>query len=233
MSKLDFSAWVLQADSSAGSSSGSSTRHTRWVHRHWQHLMLSLIVSSITVLGAFAQTPSVQTDTAITLDAASSEVDYRTNTVVFRDLSISQGNTRVTADRARSTGLDFNDSTWVLSGRVRITVQGGDLRADAANVTFKENRITQAMIEGKPAQFSQELARGGTARGEAAQIIYQIDQQSVTLREKAWLTDGRNEIRGEQLVYGLREQRVQAGSQTGSKERVQIIIRPTPAEAPP
>jgi lipopolysaccharide transport protein LptA len=175
---------------------------------------------------------SSDTDAAITLDAASSEVDYRTNTVLFRDLSITQGETRVTAERARSTGLDFDDSTWVLSGRVQISVQGGDLQAEAANVTFKENRIVRARIEGQPAKFSQTLERGGVARGEAAQIVYQIDQQSVTLRDKAWLTDGRNEIRGEQLVYSLREQRVQEGSQTGSKDRVQIIIRPTPQEAP-
>ena len=46
---------------------------------------------------------SSDTDAAITLDAASSEVDYRTNTVLFRDLSITQGETRVTAERARST----------------------------------------------------------------------------------------------------------------------------------
>ena len=179
-----------------------------------------------------SQAQSSDVDAAITLDAASSEVDYRTNTVLFRDLSITQGDTRVTAERARSTGLDFDDSTWVLSGRVRMSVQGGDLQADTANVTFKENRIIRARIEGQPAKFSQMLERGGVARGEAAQIVYQIDQQSVTLRDKAWLTDGRNEIRGEQLVYSLREQRVQAGSQTGSKDRVQIIIRPTPQEAP-
>lgn len=168
---------------------------------------------------------------AITLDAASSEVDYKTNTVLFRDLSITQGKTRVTAERARSTGLDFDDSTWTLSGRVRISVEGGNLQADTANVIFKQNRITRARIDGAPATFSQNLDRGGTARGEAKQIIYEIEQQTVTLRGQAWLTDNRNEIRGEPLIYNLREQRVQAGTQTGSRDRVQIIIRPT-APAP-
>lgn len=167
---------------------------------------------------------------AILLDAASSEVDYKTNTVLFRDLSIVQGQTRVTAERARSTGLDFDDATWVLSGRVRIAVEGGELQAETANVTFKDNRIVQARIEGAPARFSQILNRGGTARGESEQIIYEIDRQTVTLLNKSWLTDGRNEIRGEQLVYSLQEQRVAAGTQTGSRERVQIIIRPTPRE---
>lgn len=167
---------------------------------------------------------------AITLDAASSEVDYKTNTVLFKDLSITQGKTRVTAERARSTGLDFDDSTWVLSGQVRITVEGGDLQAGNANVTFKANRITQARIDGSPAQFSQTLDRGGTARGEAEQILYEVERQTVTLRGQSWLTDGRNEIRGEQLIYNLQEQRVEAGTQTGSRERVQIIIRPAPRD---
>jgi hypothetical protein len=44
----------------------------------------------------------------ITLDAASSEVDYRANALLFRDIIITQGKVRVVAQRARSTGLDFD-----------------------------------------------------------------------------------------------------------------------------
>ena len=64
-------------------------------------------------------------DGAVTLDAASSDVDYRSNTVLFRDIVITQGGVRVAAARARATGLDFDDSTWTFSGAVRITVDGG------------------------------------------------------------------------------------------------------------
>jgi lipopolysaccharide transport protein LptA len=53
---------------------------------------------------------------------------------------------------------------------------------------------------------------------------------TVTLREDAWLSDdGRSEVRGDQLVYNVREQRVQAGKPAGSDERVRIIIRPRPS----
>src|SRR5256885_12323531 len=45
----------------------------------------------------------------INLDAASTEVDGRTNTLVFTDVVISQGATRVQAEHARATGLNFAD----------------------------------------------------------------------------------------------------------------------------
>ena len=68
---------------------------------------------------------------------------------------------------------------------------------------------------------------GGSARGRAGSILYDMTASTVTLREDAWLSDdGRSEIRGDPLVYNVREQRVQAGKPAGSDERVRIIIRP-------
>ncbi len=174
----------------------------------------------------FADEPPAQGGD-ITLDAASSEVDYRANALLFRDIIITQGKVRVVAQRARSNGLDFDDSTWTLSGDVRIDVDGGTLSSDEAAVTFENNRIVRASIRGKPAEFSQQLNDGGRARGRAGNILYDMAASTVTLREDAWLSDnGRSEIRGDQLVYNVREQRVQAGKPAGSDERVRIIIRP-------
>jgi lipopolysaccharide assembly outer membrane protein LptD (OstA) len=56
----------------------------------------------------------------ITVDAASSEVDYRTNTVVFSEVVISQGVTRIQADHAHASGLNFANSRWTFEGHVRI-----------------------------------------------------------------------------------------------------------------
>jgi len=178
---------------------------------------------------AYAVDPPQQ-NTDITLDAASSEVDYRANALLFRDLIITQGSVRVVAQRARSTGLDFEDSTWTLSGAVRIDVDGGTLTSEEAAVTFEKNRIVRASIRGKPAEFSQKLKDGSSARGRAGNILYDMAASTVTLREDAWLSDdGRSEVRGDQLVYNVREQRVQAGKPAGSDERVRIIIRPRPS----
>ena len=170
----------------------------------------------------------------ITLDAASSEVDYRSNTLLFRDVIISQGNVRVAAQRARATGLDFDDSTWTLSGSVNINVDGGALRSDEATVVFARNRIVRATIHGQQAEFEQALKAGGKARGRAGTIVYEMTAGTVTLREQAWLSDdGRSEIRGDQLVYNVREQRVQAGKPAGGNERVRIVIRPRTSNETP
>jgi lipopolysaccharide transport protein LptA len=168
----------------------------------------------------------------ITVDAASSEVDYRTNTVAFSQVVISQGATRVQADHAHATGLNFANSRWTFDGHVRIDAeQHGSLRSDQAIVEFHENRIARATINGKPAQFEQRRAESEqTARGHADEIVYDVNEGTVRLANDAWLSDGQNEISGPLLVYNVRGQRVQADASPGG-ERVHITI--SPRAAPP
>jgi lipopolysaccharide transport protein LptA len=166
----------------------------------------------------------------ISLDAASSEVDYKTNTVVFRDVVISQGDMRVQADHARATGLDFVNSRWTFEGNVRINAeQQGSLHSDQAVVEFRDNQISKATIDGSPAEFEQKRADSDlTARGHAREIVYDVIDGSVHLSNDAWLSDGRNEIGGPVLVYNIREQRVQAAGNPGT--RVHIKINPQPSD---
>lgn len=182
---------------------------------------------------AVASTDTVQ------LDAASSEVDYRNNTVNFRDVVITQGDRSVAADSAHATGLNFDNSTWTFTGNVRITADGGNLRSRQANVIFRDQRIVRATILGDPAQFEQP--RQGSdelARGHSSSIVYDLVAGVVTLSGDAWLSDGRNEIKGRELIYNVKEQRVRAQTQQGNRDRVQITIRPraqqatTPAPTP-
>ena len=174
-----------------------------------------------------AEPRGARTTGTVTLDAASSDVDYRSNTVVFRDIVITQGTVRVAATEARATGLDFDDSTWTFTGAVRITVEGGALRSDEATVRFAANRVASAKIRGTPAEFEQPRAGSAeVARGRASAIDYDVGAGTVTLAGDAWLTDGRNEIRGQRLTYDVRAQRVQSGTRPGQSDRVQITIRP-------
>lgn len=212
---------------------------------HWPPTVLALTagLAAAAVLAApplaeprgVNSTPTGATrDQAVSLDAASSDVDYRTNTVNFRDVVIRQGTTRVAADAARATGLDFENATWTFSGNVRISVDGGALRSSEALVTFDRNRITRATITGTPAEFEQRRADSAeVARGRAGRIEYDVAAGTVTLSDEAWLTDGRNEISGRELVYSVREQRVQAQTRPGDSGRVRITIRPRPTEAEP
>src|SRR5437868_13439506 len=158
-------------------------------------------------------------DQPINLDAASTEVDYRTNTLVFRDVVISQGSTRVQAEHARATGLNFANSRWTFEGKVRIDgEQHGALRSDQATIEFRDNRIARATVTGKPAEFEQQRTDSGQlARGHAGEIVYDLNDGTVRLSDDAWLTDGQNEISGPLLVYNIRAQRVQAAAR--SEER--------------
>ncbi len=205
--------------------------------------MARICHNSIALLLAGALLPALPTAAAdalpdfsglpVSLDAASSEVDAKTNTLVFKNVVISQGDMRVQAEHARATGLNFANSRWNFDGNVRIDAeQRGNLRSDQAVIEFKDNHIARATITGKPAEFEQKRANSDQiARGHADEILYDVNDGTVRLTDDAWLSDGENEISGPLIVYNIREQQIQAGtppSATGGSvdQRVHINIAP-------
>jgi lipopolysaccharide transport protein LptA len=193
---------------------------------------IAAMLAALLALGATAQDQRRQQP--ISLDAASSDIDYPSNRVRFRDVTITQGETTVQAERAEATGLEFADSRWEFEGDVRIRVPPqGELRSQRAVVVFKANRIESATITGQPAEFEQQREDSDLmARGRAGSIEYSVGEGIVRLSEDAWLTDGRNEITGPLLVYNIRAQRVQAATEPGGKQRVRITINPPATETP-
>ena len=163
------------------------------------------------------------------IDVASSKIDYKGDTVVFQDVVITQGDTKVQADHAHATGLDnFDNSHWTFDGNVRINgEQHGSLKSDQAVVEFRNKYISKATITGNPAEFEQKRTdTAEVARGHAHEIVYNVVDGTVRLSDDAWLSDGHNEISGHELVYSIREQRVQAATQPGTDDKVHIIIDP-------
>ncbi|MGH8287703.1 MAG: lipopolysaccharide transport periplasmic protein LptA [Steroidobacteraceae bacterium] len=165
----------------------------------------------------------------ITLDAASSEVNAKTGTVNFigspsRPVVLSQGNTRVRADRANTTCLKQGgaavtqcaNSRWTFQGNVQIDAPPrGSLRSDQAVVEVRDNRIARATVTGNPAEFEQQRADAmGVTRGHADQIVYDVSAGTVRLTNDAWvsLSGGRNDIASQQIVYNIRSEKVQASS---------------------
>lgn len=176
----------------------------------------------------------------VSVDAASSEVDYKTNTVVFKDVVISQGAMRVQAEHARATGLNFANSKWNFDGNVRIDAeQRGNLRSDQAVVEFKDNHIARATITGKPAQFEQRRANSeAVARGHADEILYDVNDGTVRLANDAWVCDGQNQMWGPLLVYNIREQQIQAvtapaasGGSGDQRVHISIVTHPGKPES--
>ena len=198
----------------------------------------------VALLGCGVATAQHDATAPINLEAASSDFDYRNNTLVFRRVKITQGDLQVEAEEANATGLEFVNSQWTLRGNVRITVPDGKLASDTATVSFKDNQIVRAEIRGKPASFEQRLKDGGQlAQGHAEAIEYDVGRSTVQLAGDAWLSDGQNEIRGRKLIYDIARQRVAANPGDTEPGGVKITINPKepvdrkppapPAEAPP
>ncbi len=177
-------------------------------------------------------------DQPIVLDAASSDFDYKNNTLLFRRVKITQGTMQVEAEEARANGLNFENSEWNLSGDVRIQMPDRRLNSGAAQVTFRNNEIARAVIRGQPASFEQRLKdEGKLARGRARSIEYDVQAGTVRLTGDAWLTDGQNEIQGDTLVYNIDQESIKANPTGQDQGRVIITINPrtgttTTKEAP-
>jgi lipopolysaccharide transport protein LptA len=170
----------------------------------------------------------------ISLDAQSSEFDYRNNSLVFRKVKIAQGAMSVAADQAQATGLDFEDSRWVFRGNVKITMDQGELTSDDAQITFAKKLLAKAIINGNPAAFQQHVAKTGRlAQGHAELIEYDVGKGVVKLSKNAWLSDGQNEIHGESLKYNVLDQRVVAEAAEQGSQRVHITITPPPSPPKP
>src|ERR1700693_6524254 len=95
---------------------------------------------------------------AISLDAQSSELDYKNNNLIFHKVRITQGNMSVAADQAQATGLDFENSRWVFRGNVKITMDQGQLTSDEAEITFAKKLLSKELVNRNPAAF--ELRHG-------------------------------------------------------------------------
>jgi lipopolysaccharide export system protein LptA len=196
-------------------------------------LVLGAVLGCARALGAPAATAG-----PINLDAQSSELDLRTNNVYFRKVRIAQGANSVTADQGQATrealGGNFDNSLWTFRGNVKITMQGGLLTADEAQVDFAKKLLSKAVAHGKPAEFEQRLEKTGkVAHGHAEDIDYDAAKGIVRLTKNAWLTDGQNEVRGESLKYNVLAQSIIADAAEQNSQRVHIIITPTTAPTKP
>jgi len=166
----------------------------------------------------------------IVLEAKPLEMDYRNNNAVLRDVVITQCGVRIQAAEATiKGGLNFENSHWTISGDVRITAEGGSLSSDKAIVSFRDKLISAATITGAPAKFEQQREDGTTARGRANTIDYETASGTVSFITNAWLSYGRNEITGQQLVYNIRTQSVQGQTKQGKGSgdgRIRLVIQP-------
>jgi lipopolysaccharide transport protein LptA len=164
----------------------------------------------------------------IEVNADSADVDYKNNTTQWVNVVISQCDIRVQAKRASATGVNSDYTRWTFDGDVRIDVEKrGSLRSKQAVVDVQDNQIAKATITGTPAEFEQRNAETNvTTRGHAGEIVYEVGPGTVRLTDDAWLSSGTTDMKGSSFLYNIRDEKVQAASQPGGKERVHIRITP-------
>ncbi len=194
--------------------------------------MIRAAIAALAALGLLGVAVAAQEPRSIekiVLEAVPVDINYKNNTAVLRDVVITQGATRIEAREARvKGGLDFENGEWTISGDVRIRAENGNLKSDKAVVSFANNLISRAVITGAPAEFEQQRENGTTARGRAGTIAYEPGSGIVSFRDNAVLTDGCNELKGQQLRYNIRQQRFegQARATPGPNDRITFTIQP-------
>lgn len=180
---------------------------------------------ALLALPAFAADPL-----PISLDAESSTFDRQTNTVVFRRLSITQGEMLIRADEAVATGLDFEQGEWRFAGNVVFTVEEARIEADTATLTFAANDLQTAELVGAPALFEQATRDNGEpVTGGANRLDFDNVQRIMRMLDGAWFRRGQNEFRGCDLIYDIDQEQITSGS-SECGEPVVITIVPRSGE---
>ena len=108
------------------------------------------------------------------------------------------------------------------------------MRATEAVVTFEDDELNNITLKGSPAEFEHTGGEPKTVmtRGNAGRLIYDLGDSTITLAGDAWVAQGENEIRGEEITYDIAAQRIVAGGDEQG-ERVRITITPpTDAQVP-
>jgi len=128
----------------------------------------------------------------------------------------------VQADRSE---FDEKAGTQTLSGNVEITQGTMRISAEEIAITLKNNALSTISGSGDPIRFEQENDVGEVLKGEAENVIYDAIAGTLTLEGSASLSQPRQNVVSNLIVFDARSQKViaEGGGKTG---RVSIQILP-------
>jgi lipopolysaccharide transport protein LptA len=175
-----------------------------------------------------------------TWDADVVTSDFRTDTLeISGNVIVTQGPTSIQAGAAKANDVRSENSRWSFQQSVHIVTAEAKLQSESASAAIVGGQLARARAEGAPAQFEQRGAReDGQVQGRAGVIEYDFVAGIVKLTDNVWFSNGKDEFRGEVVIYNVRDERLQINP--GGQGRVRGIIRPrqgtaatAPAPAPP
>lgn len=133
--------------------------------------------------------------------------------------------------------IDEKDGTATYTGNVVLTQGTLRIAADSLKIKTDTGKVDIVMATGDPALFSQvPEPNQAEVIAKALNIDYMVREQKLLLKRKASIVQGENIFRGEEIVYEIQSQRLQAVGQSadqpagGIKGRVEMIL---PAAAEP
>jgi lipopolysaccharide transport protein LptA len=189
--------------------------------------LAGLAAVALLALGANARAAELlRPGDALNADADVVTSDFRTNTLEFSgNVRVTQGPMSIQAGVAKADDFRSENSRWSFEKSVHIVTAEADLQSDSANAAVVGGQLARARAEGSPAQFQQ---RGGSGdrqiRGRAGVIEYDFAAGIVKLTDQVWFSNGKDEFRGDVVIYSVRDERLQINP--GGQGRVQGIIRP-------
>ncbi len=126
---------------------------------------------------------------------------------------------------ADSVDIDESRGTSVYRGDVELRQGTIHLRADLVTVHQDKRKPTKIIAEGRPVKFSQQSDKG-PIKGEARRAEYEVNSENLVLIGDAVLTQGKDRMRSDRIVYDRVRSVVKAGAAAEGKQRVRISIEP-------
>ena len=163
----------------------------------------------------------------INIDAESTGYLADESVLTFTKLNLSQGGISISADRGEASKLDFENSTWKFEGNIRITLENGSIESDFAHLEFEGHQIKTARIQGSPAKLlfnrEDEVTRTSAI---ADRIDYDFQKSLIDFTGNVSIQEGGNQISSEYLVYNIKDQSIQALSDSKENSKVKITYTP-------
>jgi lipopolysaccharide transport protein LptA len=194
-----------------------------------RYRVVAIVAGASLMAGTAAAQPPSASREPIVIDAVVANIDDTTNTADFTTISVTQGGTKITAERAHATDVGSKNNRWTFTGRVSITSeQRGSFWADQAILDYRDGALDQIVATGAPARFEQRRTDSEQPEhGQADEITYEAKQETVRLRGHAQISAGRGlELSAPLFVYHVRDGRLQAYSENGTRA-VHITSKPT------
>ena len=163
----------------------------------------------------------------INIDAESTGYLADESVLTFTKLNLSQGGISISADRGEASKLDFENSTWKFEGSIRITLENGSIESDFAHLEFEGHQIKIARIQGSPAKLliyrEDQITRTSAI---ANRIDYDFQKSLIDFSGNVSIQEGGNQISSEYLVYNIKDQSIQAQSDSKDNSKVKITYTP-------